>query len=330
MKNLIVYPACLLVFLFSCETNKTPLVSSEPAEVWTADSSLYDHEFAKGQFYFVDENYRDAFESSLDTGLMALEIDPAKALTRLDVWISTFTPGPYYDAIPAIAGINPDTLTATTEEIPGEIEAGRFLRLIENINYSYNPQRGYFRLHITLGSNQILAVAYETAGGEKVGTYWADLDSTALHTTKCFLNLVKPKTLVPDYPTWDLTMRNVYFLGNANRQIDSLDVRISYWPAGDKGYSDPQSGYSYNFLLGLDRLDPHGAYIKGGDGKIDKNLPFIFTPEHYLIFLSLTPFDPSGIFNFDPNRHVEMYETNDPTVLMQESKFKIEVKYYPG
>ncbi|NIV73187.1 MAG: cell surface protein SprA, partial [Calditrichae bacterium] len=60
--------------------------------------------------------------------------------------------------------------------------------------------------------------------------------------------------------------------------------------------------------------------------EVDLRNRFIFDLGNgYLIFPSKTPFNPDGLFNFDPERHVDMYNTTDQTQKREESKFEIEI-----
>ena len=86
--------------------------------------------------------------------------------------------------------------------------------------------------------------------------------------------------------------------------------------------------------MGMDRLNEQGDVVEGGDKIVDKGQTFIFDfGNGYILFPSLTPFapgtdpdaDPRGKFDFDPNRHVNIYNTTDNTFERQQSKFEIEI-----
>ncbi len=88
------------------------------------------------------------------------------------------------------------------------------------------------------------------------------------------LKLIKdtylPGQLQPTSPTWGLMFKNVYSLGSANIDLQSLEVEIIH----DKGAGlihthNPESGRSYSNIFGIDTEDGNYQDVPGGDGKID-------------------------------------------------------------
>lgn len=154
--------------------------------------------------------------------------------------------------------------------LPGDVVNGTDYEKLENARllspaeYSYHPQLGYLSLNIPLQPDEVLAVAFEYSyGGEvyQVGEFSADIGMENSQDA-LFLKLLKPVSLSPTSPVWDLMMKNIYSLGygaynleadhfrlEITRQSDSAGVYLSYLPG---------SGIDDELLLRvmqLDRLD---------------------------------------------------------------------------
>lgn len=124
-------------------------------------------------------------------------------------------------------------------------------RLLSTSEYSYNSQLGYISLTSALQTDEVLAVAYEyTMSGKtyQVGEFSADIsdkyDSANPKSGALFVRLLKPTSLSPRAYTWDLMMKNVYYLGamgiqkdrfrlNISYQSDTIGTYINYLPEGD-------------------------------------------------------------------------------------------------
>ncbi len=312
------------ILIFACSTNRNP-ISTKP-EVFEPNYRLADYQFVRNRFFFVDEFYAADFENSLDTSRMALQLNPSNFLRQLDVWKSTLRFPPLDESIVAIAGVQPETLTQASESIPGEIEKSRFRRLIEGEDYKVNYERGYFWSINQIIFPDIIAVAFKT-DTRKVGMLHQEIDSVITDTSYALLKLIKPEGPPnPQYPTWDLTMQNVYNLGGTDISGKTLDVRIFLSVTGEDKQVDDNSNKTYNFLIGLDRLNEFNE-VGSGDGKIDLNLDYIFDLKNgYLVFPSRTPFNPGNKFNFNPEYHVDIYQTTDYTLQRMESKFEIGIR----
>ncbi len=293
---------------------------------------IKDIDYVDNRFFFVDSIYEVDFERQLNTQQMILQLDSTLFIRQLDVWKTTNVQGTdIRETFRGIAGLNPDKLTEDTEAVPGEIETGLFRRLQEGVDYQYDYLRGYFWLSTPAQSNEIIAVAYRT-NRRKVGTLFQEIDTTATDTTRIFLKLIKPQYNVPSYKAWNLTMRNVYNLGGAGVKAEGFDLKVLYNVTGEDQDVDQATGKTYNFLMGLDRLNEQGDVVDDGDRKVDLRQTFIFDlAEGWLIFPSKRPFNP-GTVNGEPfpgpwpdDRRVDIYETTNNTKEREESKFEIEI-----
>ena len=133
-------------------------------------------------------------------------------------------------------------------------------RLLSSAEYTLNPSLGYIMLKTALASDEILAVAYEyTYGGRtyQVGEFSGDITST---DQSLYVKMLKGTTSSPDFPMWDLAMKNVYALGayqiqkknfklNIKYLSDTTGNELIYIPAGDI------NGKPLLQVMNLDRLD---------------------------------------------------------------------------
>lgn len=171
-----------------------------------------------------------------------------------------------------------DQVTATL----GFLESGQdyekveSARLLNASEYSYNPQLGYVSLNSALQADEILAVAFEyTMSGStyQVGEFATDIvdkyDPVNKKSGALFLRLLKPVSLSPHSYTWDLMMKNVYYLGATGIQQDRFKMNIAYQSDTLGTYINyiPDGAIKDSLLLrvmGLDRLDVRkNAYPDG-------------------------------------------------------------------
>ncbi|MDD4697541.1 MAG: cell surface protein SprA [Fermentimonas sp.] len=139
-------------------------------------------------------------------------------------------------------------------------------RLLNSTEYKYQPQLGYISLRIPLQDDEVLAVAFEfTYNGDvyQVGEFTNDSDSES--SGALFVKLLKPASLSPYSPVWDLMMKNIYALGygvyevqkekfklDITYQSDSAGVYLNYLPEQAAGDEQLLS------VMNLDRLNGRG------------------------------------------------------------------------
>ena len=133
-------------------------------------------------------------------------------------------------------------------------------RLLSSSEYTLNASLGYIMLKTALSSDEILAVAYEyTYDGDtyQVGEFSGDVTST---DQSLYVKMLKGTTSSPNYPMWDLAMKNVYALGayqiqknnfklNIKYLSDTTGNELTYIPAGNI------NGTPLLQVMNLDRLD---------------------------------------------------------------------------
>lgn len=160
-----------------------------------------------------------------------------------------------------------------TTAFAGYIEGGQdyekveSARLLSSSEYSFNAQLGYISLQMALQADEVLAVAYEYKSEGKtyqVGEFSADIvdkyDPANLKSGALLVKMLKPVSLSPRAYTWDLMMKNVYYIGASNIQKDRFRLNITYQADTIGSYVNYISeGAIKNQMLlkvmNLDRLD---------------------------------------------------------------------------
>lgn len=296
---------------------------------------IKDIDYTPNKFFFIDSSFVENFEN-FDNQMRWQQTPNLSRITVLDVWKSTTQTNE--ESKFGWAVTNPRSYTAGDSlplvEIPGQKEKSFFEKLEYGREYDYDEFRGYFWINENVTDQDIIAIAYATESGDTVGQIYTG-DST--QTDTFVFKLIKPRAAKPGYKsTWKLTMRNVYNLGSAGISTDGFDARVIYSVTGEDQEVEVQSGRTFNYLMGLDRLNDQGSPVEGGDKKIDRLNGWIFDLSNgYLIFPSLTPFAPgdstyydhASPSNFDINHenYVDIYDIKDRTLAQQRSKFELEI-----
>ncbi|MEJ2635512.1 MAG: cell surface protein SprA [Calditrichia bacterium] len=291
---------------------------------------IKDYDYVNNRFFFVDDIYRENFESGYNTQTMAWQVfgGGAYKITQLDVWVNAQATDQETREAWAVldpSTINPDTLDRL-KEVPGSKESAYFKRLEPGKDYGYDEYRGFFWLNQTVNEGDIVAVSYSTEGGVKKGMLFNEITDSS---STLLLKLVKPQTSNPSAPTWDLTMRNVYNLGGSQISPDGFDVKIVYTKTGENLDVQPVGDRQpFIYLTGLDRLDEQGSVVVGGDKQVDvKNGNIFDLGNGYLIFPSTTPFapPPNSPFAIDTSLDVKIYNIKDRSEELRRHKFDIVV-----
>ena len=150
-----------------------------------------------------------------------------------------------------------------------KIESARLLSASE---YTLNDKLGYIMLKTALNSDEILAVAYEgTLNGQpfKVGEFKNDINPT---DKSLYVKMLKGTTSSPEFPMWDLAMKNVYALGAYSIQKTNFKLNIKYLSdtTGNELTFIPVGDIKKKQLIevmGLDRLDANQE--PNVDGRFD-------------------------------------------------------------
>lgn len=328
MKHLYYILPILFALILSCEKNKEPFNPISKEKVIFAND-IEEYHFLKDQFFFADSFYMATYESSFDPQTMEW-IPPNGGLNiinKLELWINTLPTSP--NRILGIAAVNPDTINRDSiqhyNEVEGEIIRTFFERLVYPNDYHFDNEKGIIKLNQALKTTDVIGVSYQTAGGLKRGILGEDISP---QNPNVVVKLIKPANLRPYYPTWDLVMRNVYDIGIRNVPERNLKIIVTYTSDETNIQIQPSNQKSFNYLLGLDRLNKDDEFIDGGDGYIDsQNENILDLSNGLLIFPSSTPFfpSPSSSFTIDDSFFVDIYSTVDTLIYVHEHKFNIKV-----
>jgi cell surface protein SprA len=206
----------------------------------------------------------------------------------------------------------------TSGEIPGQVEVGPFVRL-DATQYELDGDGylGEISLNANVGDQQIIAIAYRTAGAvsnrpKQFGEFARDqTDTTA---GKLILKMIKPKNLISNGPSykkaWGNLLKNIYPIQGVGRNLKkngfSLDI-VRRVPGGE----DQNSLENEPLLrvLGLDKYTGEEAQTATPDGQFDfRPGRTISQARAEIIFPTLRPFD-KGIADYFKAKGVDVSDT---------------------
>ena len=122
--------------------------------------------------------------------------------------------------------------------------------------------------------------------------------SRAIRTKKSASSSSKPGNNAPSDPTWNLSWRNVYYLGGRNIDPIGLNVGIVRIVAGENP-QDNQEGNPYLQIFGLDRHTNGASESSPPDQRIDigtgNEIPGLLLARGHLVFPFLEPFGEEGL-----------------------------------
>jgi len=290
-------------------------------------------------YFFVDAAYRDSdnegrnqYESYYNyrfshgtNGPVILRNDIT--IKEIEVWLSrpatagVITDPEERDAIAFIDNLEPYNPSAPAfptsyqqfldpnqrvEPKSGEIEAGKFKRLVRDVDYTVNLVTGIISLQQHIQEDQVIAVGYRIEGPTEsnaddliYGTFAGDprlrtyKDENGIDIpSRLVLKLVKPRNLSPSFEkAWKLKVRSIYSLNTRNlKPEDIANFKIVYRSGGQPDQEVlPDISSQLIRMFGLDNTDDHGGYP---DGKIDF-LPglTVNTARGEIIFPTLEPWN---------------------------------------
>lgn len=254
------------------------------------------HEYSRDH-YFVDLVYRSRYELASQT--IPLTVDESLVIQDMEVWVTRIGADDPNER-DVVAFISSDSVRRYQGDIvarrsefniqQGEVEVGRFIRLDEGKDYTYDKYLGYLSLNRTLQPEQAIAVAFTLPSGD-IGTF-SSRDS--IKDGKLVLKLVRPRQLGPHMKhAWALMLKNIYPLGGRNIKKDGFTFELYYQPPGR-----PQPGdktiFGVNILemVGLDRYNNVPTRVP--DGNFDYLPPYTINEARgEVIFPVLEPFGRS-------------------------------------
>ena len=283
-------------------------------------------EYATNHF-FVDPSYQQYYEQYYTT-------EPAQVVADVqiideEVWVQrqgsmpneTERQGVAFISLSDRASTGYDESLRSTVDVPGQIETGPFVKL-DRTQYELDGDGylGVVSFNTSVGDQQIVAIAYRTAGpgaGRQVGEFIRDLGSDTLSQRKpLILKMLKPKNLLSNGPgykvAWAQLLKNIYPIPGIGRNLKkegfSLDVfrRVP----GQEDVNNVLNEPLLRVFL-LDRFTVDGAPAPTGDGVFD------FRPGRTvnlnraeIIFPSLKPFD-EGVQQYFHLKGTELADTSE-------------------
>lgn len=294
-----------------------PIVTSSAKitriEVWVTNKTS-DFQDARDVVAFMDlgANTNHIYADDFVIGNSNIDMPDNQTNNLYDEMTST------YSGIRSIASVS-NILSSSPN--PGFTEGVDFAKLesarkLDPNEFSVNTDLGYISLNYRLKPGEVLAVAYEyTVNGEtfQVGEFTSDIEAP----NTLILKLLRGPASIPNFPTWDLMMKNIYSLNTYSLSRDDFSMEIfynndrlgtktNYIPEGDiaeerllkvfnfdnsdnQNNANPDGFFDFiegitvdtrNGLIIFPQLEPFGSYLqkKIGNPQIAKN--YIF-PELY-------------------------------------------------
>lgn len=311
----------------SVERSKKNALSAAGGETETT-YEIYDYEYRKNLYFFLDETFRANFYPLIDGKFKYRN----EVVDVIEVYksVNVEEPGVVY----GVAYVDPND----PSKYPNLAEKRLFIRLEPDKDYEVNRDLGFIKFSTSLREDEVVGVAYrviDPISGNTVREY-GDWDRDLADTTQITLKLLKPKNMLPSHPCWNLEFKNVYYLGSTNIKKEGFELKIVYTRGSTKKDEVADDGQSFLQKFGLDVRDQNGNPTP--DDIPDLDIGAIFNLQTgELWFPYLRPFqygsqDESGEKN--PNLSEKyscsaMYDSSrtDYNDIYSDSKFKIIVKY---
>ncbi len=129
-------------------------------------------------------------------------------------------------------------------------------RRLKDNEFTLNSDLGYLSLNYRLKPGEVLAVAFEyTVNGEtyQVGEFSNDIEAP----NTLILKMLRGPASVPNLPTWDLMMKNIYSLNTYSLSKDDFSLEVIYNndQLGTKTNFIPEGDIAEDRLLKVFRFD---------------------------------------------------------------------------
>ena len=169
-------------------------------------------------------------------------------------------------------------------------------RKLDAQEYTIDPELGIISLVRRLQNDEVLAVSFDYSyrgQNYKVGELREDYENR-VEDEVIFLKLLRPRSIAPQLPTWDLMMRNIYSLTASQVSEEGFQLRIIYRD-DNTGIDNPSLQESslkdrpLIQLVRLDRLNQVNAEVPDGNFDFIEGKT-IRTESGLVIFPVLEPF----------------------------------------
>ena len=236
-------------------------------------TNLYAYSFTTDHF-FIDTNYIHEYEDYYQSNRVRID-DPDLYITQFEVYESVTNPAgnPNVRSCVAVMDLPPinaappgyyqslqnKNVSNPSPTLGGKVEYGLFVKL-DNSQFTLDQNSGVLTLNNSYSPDQIIAIVYQTKGGNTYGTF-SFSDTSA--SDRLVLKLIKPQNNPQpsgNYAeAWRLILRNIYAIGGLNLTQSSIkDLKILYTPPGGTS-QDNINGISLVHLFHLDGNGTAGA-----------------------------------------------------------------------
>ncbi len=295
---------------------------------------IKDTDYVKNKYYFIHEWFRNGADTVLTTGHQ--------------VWVPSFYPlnaGLHRIGSVIVRNFEMYKLDNTTNaesetgtayadiDNPDESldQTGNFLRMELGQEYSIVEDLGFIRLR-QRAQDEVFGCSYILVDRTTGDTVLTVGEQISQENDLLKLKMLKPRSLTPDHPTYDLMFKNVYYMGTTNINREGFEVRIVNKRLAVPSHLDPL-GSPYITLFGLDSVDANGN--READELVDISNPNIVNlADGELIFPTFHPFANDSLAGGTGNPDLQaslgtgtMYTTTDRTQIDNDSRFTIEVDY---
>ncbi|MDA0745153.1 MAG: cell surface protein SprA, partial [bacterium] len=285
-----------------------------------------DYDYLEDQYFFLDKVYRTAFPNQpagsdlVDVNSMRVFINDFNDINDIE---QRAGPGA------AFADWNTDGTPNTTgsAEVNGGVEEGSFHEL--DRDEFLVDARGYLIMKLgRINPGFALAVAYQTSDGRTFGDLNFIQDPAS--PTPIRLKLIKARQQRPEFPTWDLSWRNVYSLRSRVIEPEGFELEIFRDVSGQEPV-DNQQGTPYLQVFELDTHTNGSSESSPPDNIIDidggNELPGLNLALGHLVFPDLEPFGGEGTGASGLETRVpEIYSTTNTTTRAEKTKYFMRIR----
>ena len=295
---------------------------------------IRDYDYEENLYFFLDHVYRQSFPDEptrpdlVDIGSVRVFLNDFNDRNDIEeragrgVAFAFWTAGPIPEPDASVNGAQSGGTGGTEEGFFHELDRSEFL--VDARGYLIMTRRNVPRGHS-------LAVAYRTADGRVFGDL-NFIQNPSNPDAKIRLKLIHARQQRPEFPTWDLAWRNVYYLGSRDIEPEGFELEVLRDVAGQEAV-DNQRGTPYLRIFALDRHTNGSSESSPPDNLIDidggTNLPGLNLRTGHLIFHDLEPFGERGVGAealSDDARVPEIYNTTNNTTRAQKGQYFLRIR----
>ncbi len=292
---------------------------------------IRDYAYEENLYFFLDGVYRQSFPDEptradlVDISSVRVFLNDFNDRNDIEqragrgVAFAFWTAGPIPEPDAGVTGVQ-----------NGGIEEG-FFHELDRSEFLVDA-RGYLimtRGRISRGHT--LAVAYRTADGRVFGDL-NFIQDPSNPDARIRLKLIHARQQRPEFPSWDLAWRNVYYMGSRDIEPEGFELEILRDVSGQEAV-DNQRGTPYLQIFDLDRHTNGSSESSPPDNLIDidggTNLPGLNLRTGHLVFRDLEPFGEPGVGAealSDDARVPEIYNTTNNTTRAQKGQYYLRIR----